>query len=190
MSFQNLRSFIQDTVLKFRAGQTAYFQNQWKHGWKVAPEELLQIDTEMLLVWQEKELRIPHLGAGHFSFVLPHPTDITKVIKIFPKGADASFKYLEVCVERNFSKSWMPIVHELGTCLGVPYAIMERLAKHSMGYDTSYQTCKELEYHFYSEFGFDPNDVHSGNFMIRHRLDSDGCPVQEIVLTDPTTYWE
>jgi hypothetical protein len=190
MSFQNLRSFIQDSILAFRACQTEHSRSQMRWGFEPTPENMRTLDTESTL-WYAKpnKLRVKPLGAGYFSFVVPHPFDVTKVIKIFPKGADGSTKYLEKCIERNFRCDWMPIVYEMGTCLGIPYAIMERLEKHTLAYSEAEHIKDKLHANFHTEFGFEANDIHSGNFMLRHRLSADGCPVREIVLTDPVTYW-
>lgn len=190
MSFQNLRSFIQDSILAFRACQTHYGMSQMRCGWTPAPESYKKMDTEAVISYAKpNKLRVNPLGAGYFSFVVPHPFDFTKVIKIFPKGADGSTEYLEKCIEHNFCCDWMPVVYEMGTCLGMPYAVMERLEKHNFNYDANEQIKEELNDHFYSEFGFEANDIHSGNYMLRHRLSDDGCPVREVVLTDPVTYW-
>lgn len=192
----SLKSFLQDSVLAFRAVTRKIIQTnayQDKH-WYYDAEEYTGCfvnDSAGMSVFNYKtvdpsgdpvikRMQKSILGAGCFSFVVLHPTDPDKIIKFFWKGEDACLDYIKDVFEGNVERTdWMPVVYAVGRTLGIEYAIMERLHELAGVARTNYYvtTQEKLEGMFAEHMGYVATDLHAGNVMVRH----DGT----LVITDP-----
>lgn len=185
-----VRSSIQNLVLAFRAAVTDGFkQGTYSEFDYDDPHINAHHDVRKVRTYLEGIV----LGTGFYSATQEHPTNENKVVKVWLNGVDGSWYYINKCWQLQGTgeeQEWMPVVYELGTCMGKPYAVMEKLVPYEKA-DTV-PTFNPIYWKILFEdfFEFEPNDIHSGNVMYRRVLSSDGTPMEVGVITDPVTEWE
>lgn len=189
-----VRSSIQNLVLAFRADATDASVRAYADAGKTeeAKEYVFWPVTKHHHVQWHKGERTEALvlGNGALSAVMAHPEDDTKVIKVWLNGPDGCWTYINKCWQLDAPEEWMPIVYELGVCMGKPYAIMEKLTDYKYTTMVSRFNPMHWESLFEDTFGFTPSDIHSGNVMYRRVVASDGTLQEVGVITDPVTEWE
>lgn len=185
-----VRSSIQDLVLAFRAAVTDGFkQGTYSEYDYDDPHVNAHHDVRIAKDYLENVI----LGAGFYSATRLHPTDEDKVIKVWVNGIDGAWNYINKCWQlqgTGEAKEWMPVVYELGMCMGKPYAVMEKLVPYTKASTVSTFHTPKWEILFEDFFGFVPDDIHLGNVMYRRVLSSDGTLQEVGVITDPVTEWE
>lgn len=188
-----VRSSIQNLVLAFRADATDTQCWDYKHG--SYPDYAFRSVNESHHVSANSGARMREiaLGMGAFSAACLHPTDEDKVVKVWLNGVDGAWHYINKCWQLQGTgeeKEWMPVVYELGMCMGKPYAVMEKLVSLEKAETIHNFNPARWEIIFEDFFGFEPNDIHSGNVMYRRVLSADGTLQEVGVITDPVTDWE
>lgn len=188
-----VRSSIQNLVLAFRADATDTQCWAYKRG--PYPEYAFRAVNESNHVAANSGARMREiaLGMGAFSAACLHPTDEDKVVKVWLNGIDGAWHYINKCWQLQGTgeeQGWMPVVYELGMCMGKPYAVMEKLVSYDKASTVSTFHAPKWEILFEDFFGFYPDDIHLGNVMYRRVLSSDGTLMEMGVITDPVTEWE
>lgn len=188
-----VRSSIQNLVLAFRADATDAQYRDYKCGY--APNVAFRSVNESHHVAANSGARMQEiaLGMGAFSAACLHPTDKDKVIKVWLNGVDGAWHYINKCWQLQGTgeeQEWMPVVYELGMCMGKPYAVMERLTSLEKAETVYTFNPTRWAILFEDFFGFEPNDIHSGNVMYRRVVAQDGTLQEVGVITDPVTEWE
>lgn len=188
-----VRSSIQNLVLAFRADVTDGQVQKYK--------ETKYIDYSFSPVTEQSSVcnyRGKHmdnmnvLGAGCYSAAIPHP-DEDKVVKVWLNGVDGAWYYISKCWQLQGTgeeQEWMPVIYELGMCMGKPYAVLEKLVPYHQTETIGQFFYNVWEDLFMEQFGFYPNDIHSGNVMYRRVVSPDGKLTEVGVITDPVTEWE
>jgi len=188
-----VRSSIQNLVLAFRADATDKQCWDYKHG-DHSHYTFRSID-EPHHVAANSGYRMEKIaiGTGAFSAACSHPTDEDKVVKVWLNGIDGSWHYINKCWQLQGTgeeQEWMPVVYELGMCMGKPYAVMEKLVPYEKADTVLTFMPTRWEILFEDTFGFEPDDIHCGNVMYRRVLSSEGTLMEVGVITDPVTKWE
>lgn len=184
-----VRSSIQDLVLAYRAAVTDGFKAGTYDEYYTDPHVNAHHDVRCVAYDLENVI----LGAGFYSATRLHPTDEDKVIKVWVNGIDGAWHYINKCwqlQDTGEEQEWIPVVYELGMCMGKPYAVMEKLVpfEKASTKDTFYGPYWSVLFEDF--FGFYPDDIHCGNVMYRRALSSDGTLQEVGVITDPVTEWE
>lgn len=187
-----VRSSIQNLVLAFRADATDAQCWDYKHS--SYPDYAFRAVTKSHHVADNSGKRMAKiaLGAGAFSAACAHPTDKDKVVKVWLNGVDGAWHYINKCWQLQGTgeeQEWMPVVYELGMCMGKPYAVMEKLVPYAKADTVLTFSPMHWEILFEDTFGFAPNDIHCANVMYRRVLASDGTLQEVGVITDPVTDW-
>lgn len=188
-----VRSSIQNLVLAFRADATD--TQRWDFKYSEYPEYAIHSVDEPHHAAANSGRRMAELtlGVGAFSAACLHPTDEDKVVKVWLNGVDGAWHYINKCWQLQGTgdeREWMPVVYELGMCMGKPYAVLEKLVELEKAETVRNFNPTHWEILFEDFFGFEPNDIHSGNVMYRRVISVDGTLKEVGVITDPVTDWE
>ena len=186
-----VRSSIQNLVLAFRADATDTQVHDYKHGQSWAFRAVNE--SHHASAYSGHRMAALVLGTGAFSAACLHPTDEDKVVKVWLNGVDGAWHYINKCWQLQGTgeeQEWMPVVYELGMCMGKPYAIMEKLTPYEKATTVPTFMPTRWETLFEDTFRFYPNDIHCGNVMYRRVISADGTLHEVGVITDPVTEWE
>lgn len=105
------RSAVVDSIMQYRAEATA---TDWEY------DELLSVESQLQSGCSSSN------DSGHFSYVIDHPTDQDKIIKVQVKPSDAYPLFVNEVLEGRVRR-YVPKFYTTGQILGHNVYIMERV---------------------------------------------------------------
>lgn len=124
------RSAVVDSIMQYRAEATA---TDWEY------DELLSVESQLQSGCSSSN------DSGHFSYVIDHPTDQDKIIKVQVKPTDVYPLFVNEVLEERVRR-YVPKFYTTGQILGHNVYIMERVVVLGEVWEGPlYEQCEVLE---------------------------------------------